>query len=258
MNVLGIDCSSDSLCVAVRRSSGTEKGADARRELPKHPFKEAQGHATREGVVIHEIDTGLRHAQLVLPAVEACLKDSSLSLSDLDLLACASGPGSFTGLRIAMATVKGLSSALAIPFVAVPTLDCLASDWTGASPVIIPVQDAQRGRFYAAVYEHGRRTSGYLDLPLADLLELVDTFSEVLIVGPDADLLLEAEEDHPGLRVARYGRRVPGRALVDLAEAQYRSEGPSPSDASPLYVRKSDAEENEHGTHTGADGSSGR
>jgi len=251
MNVLGIDCSSDSLVVAVRRSSPPMKIAvsDApsvtRGYTPKHPFKEAQGHDTRDGVVILEIDAGLRHAQRILPAVDLCLKDAGLALVELNLLACASGPGSFTGLRIAMSTIKGLSSALRIHFMAVPTLDCLAADWEGASPVIIPILDAHRGQFYAAAYERGVRRSGYLDLPLVDLLELADTFPEVLIVGPDADLVIEAEETRPSLRVARYGRRESGRALLDLAQTRFHSEGPSSSDASPLYVRKSDAEENE-------------
>lgn len=243
MNILAIDCSSDSLVIAVRRTP--DQGTAAPSGRPKHPFREVQGHRTRDGVVILEIDAGLRHAQRILPAAEFCLKDAGLGLKELDLLACASGPGSFTGLRIAMSTIKGISSALAIPFVAVPTLDCIAEEWTGTSPILMPVLDAHRGHFYTAVYERGVRKSGYLDLPLVDLLELADTFPEVLVVGPDADLLIEAEEGRSGLRVARHGRRAVGRALLDLAQDRFRSEGPSAPDESPLYVRPSDAEENE-------------
>lgn len=243
MNILGIDCSSDSLCVAVRRSDSDASGD--RYGTPKHPFRDTHGHEARDGTVVLEIDSGLRHAQRVLPATDLCLREAGITLNELDLLTCASGPGSFTGLRIAMSTIKGISSALKVPFVAIPTLDCLAADWEDACPIVLPVLNAHRGQFYAAIYERGTRKSGYLDLPLVELLRLTDTFPEVLIVGPDADLLIESKENRPGLRVARYSRRSAGRALLDLALTRFRSEGPSLSDASPLYVRKSDAEENE-------------
>ena len=248
MNVLGIDCSAQALCVAVRRSSSeqAQEGlpSNPRKIPPKHPFRESRGHEAGNGVVILEIDAGLRHAQRLLPAVELCLRDVGLSLSDLDLLACAAGPGSFTGLRIAMSTIKGLASALDLPFVAVPTLDCLAGEWEGAPGILLPVLDAHRGQFYAAFYDRGVRISGYLDLPLADLLALADSYPAVLVVGPDADLFLEAEQDHPGIHVARYGRGSSGRALLDLAESRFLSQGPEPDDASPLYIRQSDAQEN--------------
>lgn len=238
MNVLGLDCSADTLCAAVRRSDSVSLKQDP----PKHPFREARGHETRDGTIILEIDVGLRHAQRILPAVKLCLNEAGLDVRDLDLLACAAGPGSFTGLRIALSTVKGLSSALGLPFVTVPTPDCLAAEWEDACPVIIPVLDAQRGRFYAAVYERGRRISGYMDLPLTELLGYADAFPEVLFVGPASDLLAGSEEGRPGLRIARGGRRSPARALLDLAVETYRAEGPAHPECGPLYVRKSDAE----------------
>lgn len=239
MNVLGLDCSSDTLCASVRRSGAS---AAERTKAPKHPFRESRGHDTRDGTIVLEIDAGLRHAQRILPAVELCLNEAGIGARDLDLLACAAGPGSFTGLRIALSTIKGLSSALDIPFVTVPTPDCLAAEWEGACPVIIPVLDAQRGRFYAAVYEQGRRTSGYMDLPLTELLSYADAFPEVLFVGPASDVLSGSEEGRPGLRIARYGQRSPARALLDLAVKTYGSEGPAHPECGPLYVRKSDAE----------------
>lgn len=249
MNVLGLDCSADTLCAAVRRSgsptggpSGDGSAASGKPGIPKHPFREPRGHETRDGTIVLEIDAGLRHAQRILPAVDLCLREAGLELRDLDLLACAAGPGSFTGLRIALSTVKGLSSALGIPFVTVPTPDCLAAEWEGACPVVIPVLDAQRGRFYAAVYERGRRTSGYLDLPLTELLRYADAFPEVLFTGPAADLLVGSEEGRPGLRIVRYGRGSPARGLLDLAVERFRSEGPADPECGPLYVRKSDAE----------------
>ncbi|MCK7577232.1 MAG: hypothetical protein MZV65_16275 [Chromatiales bacterium] len=108
--------------------------------------------------------------------------------------------------------------------------------------MVIPVLDAQRGRFYAAVFELGRRTSDYLDLPLTELLRYADAFPEVLFVGPAADLLAGAEEGRQGLRIVRYGRGSSGRGLLDLAVARFGTDGPADPEAGPLYVRKSDAE----------------
>ncbi|HSV57060.1 MAG TPA: tRNA (adenosine(37)-N6)-threonylcarbamoyltransferase complex dimerization subunit type 1 TsaB [Magnetospirillaceae bacterium] len=238
MNILGIDCSTDSLLVAVRR------GRD-RPDPPKHPFREPGGHDARNGTVILDIGTGLRHIQRVLPAVDICLREAGLTLEDLDLLACTAGPGSFTGLRIALATVKGLSAALVVPFVLVPTTDCLAADWEGTAPVVIPLLNAQRGRFYAAVYERGTRISDYLDLPLTALLRMADPFPEVLFVSPGADLVQESVAARQGMRSARKLGGAGGRGLLALAEARYLSAGPDHPGSGPLYVRRSDAEEQE-------------
>lgn len=247
MNVVALDCSTDILAVAVARAydaPGT-RGVPGARSVPKHPYREERGHAPSpgRGLAAVSIDAGYRHTERLMGAVDYCLAEAGLSKSELDLVACAEGPGSFTGLRIAMATAKGLSAGLGIPFVAVPTLDAYAAEWAGAAPVIVPVLDAKRSHFYYAVYEGGRRIGGPYDEGLEALLRRVNGYAELLFVGPDADLLDGSAVDRSGFRIAAARRRSPIASLVDLALERYASSGGAAPDASPLYLRASDAEE---------------
>lgn len=237
MNVLALDCSTDVLAVAVGR------GRAARPEPSKHPYRDAEGHAALSGVVTLEVDLGYRHAERVMDAVEFCLAEAGLRKDELDLLACASGPGSFTGLRIAMSTVKGMSLALGKPFVAVPTLDAVARDWEGACPVVVPVLDAKRARFYFAAYLHGTRVAGPFDGGVESMVRCVDAYPEALFVGRDASLLEETVGARAGFRLARGHERAPTRALLELARETFERDGPAAEDASPIYIRPSDAEE---------------
>ncbi len=238
MNVLVLDCSSSILAVGVERNAGA-----AEKHLPKHPFKETGGHGSASGLVSVSIDAGFRHAERIMGAIDFCLGESGLHKSELDLLACASGPGSFTGLRIAMSTIKGLALGLGKPFVAIPTLDALAEEWHGASPVIVPVLDAKRSHFYFGVYVDGKLTSGPHDDTKEALLALVASCPEVLFAGPDAAMLQSLCLERSGLRICAYSKKAPVAALVSLALRRFLEFGPASAEESPLYLRASDAEE---------------
>jgi tRNA threonylcarbamoyladenosine biosynthesis protein TsaB len=176
-------------------------------------------------------------------AIEYCVAEAGLKAADLDLLACAGGPGSFTGLRIGLATVKGLSLGLSKPFVTVPTLDALAADWEGAAPVIVPLIDAKRSHFYFAVYERGRQAAGPFDYGIERVLELTHAYPEVLFVGPDSDMIESSLSEHSGFRVATERRRAPIAAMARLAVGIFEGGGPGRPDAGLMYLRASDAEE---------------
>jgi tRNA threonylcarbamoyladenosine biosynthesis protein TsaB len=212
---------------------------------PKHPYREERGHkpAPGPGFVGVSVDAGFRHAERLMGAVDFCLSEAGLGKSDIDLFACAGGPGSFTGLRIAMASIKGMAYGLGKPFVSVPSLDAMAADWEGSVPVIVPLMDAKRSRFYFGIYESGRLVSGPHDATLERLLTLVSGYSEVLFVGPDADMLDPAIQDRTGYRRAELPRRAPIAALLSLAIRNYTQNGPALADESPNYLRASDAEE---------------
>jgi len=242
VNILAVDCSGDILSVGVGRGFDAERHGPV---SPKHPYREesGHGHAPGPGFVSVSIDAGFRHAERVMGAIEYCVAEAGLKSADLELLACAGGPGSFTGLRIGMATVKGLSLGLGVPFVTVPTLDALAADWEGAAPVLVPVIDAKRSRFYFAVYKNGSLVAGPFDDGLERIIALTDAYSEVLFVGPDADMLESSIAERSGFRIAVENRRAPVAAMARLAADIFRKSGPSPSGAGLVYLRASDAEE---------------
>lgn len=98
------------------------------------------------------ITTKLTHSQTIMPMIDELLKKVSLDISDIDLFACSEGPGSFTGLRIGIGTVKGLAFGLDKPVCAVSTLEALAYNIAPTPYAIAPIMDARRGQVYNAVY----------------------------------------------------------------------------------------------------------
>lgn len=93
------------------------------------------------------------HSQTLLPMLDEIVKMIELELAEVDAIAVAAGPGSFTGLRIGSATAKGLGLALDKPLIAVPTVDALAYNLYGTDRVICPLMDARRNQVYTGIYE---------------------------------------------------------------------------------------------------------
>ena len=93
------------------------------------------------------------HSQTLLPMIHDMLEMADVSVKELDAIAIASGPGSFTGLRIGAATAKGLGGALSIPLIAVPTLEGLAYNLAGAEALVCPIMDARRQQAYYGIYD---------------------------------------------------------------------------------------------------------
>ena len=93
------------------------------------------------------------HSQTLLPMIEKVVDMSGIELEQIDAIAIAAGPGSFTGLRIGSATAKGLGLALEKPLIHIPTLEGLAYNLCGIADVVCPIMDARRGQVYAGIYE---------------------------------------------------------------------------------------------------------
>jgi tRNA threonylcarbamoyladenosine biosynthesis protein TsaB len=99
------------------------------------------------------VNTGNTHSQTLLPVVEQLLKISETSFDDIDCYACSTGPGSFTGVRIGVATVKGIAYGKNKPCISVSTLEALAYNLIGFDGIICPVMNARRNQVYNALFE---------------------------------------------------------------------------------------------------------
>ncbi len=93
------------------------------------------------------------HSQTLLPMLDEVVKIAELELKDIDAIAVAGGPGSFTGLRIGSSTAKGLGLALNKPIISIPTVDALAYNLYGTDRLICPIMDARRNQVYTGIYE---------------------------------------------------------------------------------------------------------
>lgn len=133
------------------------------------------------------------HSETLMPTIERLLQECSVAVQDLDALAVSSGPGSFTGLRIGMATVKGISLAAAKPVVTLSTLDILASNIAGSDALVCPLLDARKNEIYCGFYESTRIFPIALKEPIAcspekfiaDARELAYTrhIKKIILVG---------------------------------------------------------------------------
>ncbi len=99
------------------------------------------------------VNTGNTHSQTLLPIVEQVLKISETILDEIDLFACSTGPGSFTGVRIGAATLKGIAYGKNKPCVSVSTLDALAYNLSALDGLIVPVMNARRSQVYNALFD---------------------------------------------------------------------------------------------------------
>ena len=122
--------------------------------------------------VVHDLPED--YSSWLLPAVDRALRAASKSLTDIDLFAVATGPGSFTGVRVGLTTVKAWAEVFKKPVVGVSRLEILAYESEGTAPYVASFIDAQRGQLFGALY---KRSSGALTL---EGQEMVGTVSEFI------------------------------------------------------------------------------
>jgi tRNA threonylcarbamoyladenosine biosynthesis protein TsaB len=187
----------------------------------------------------------LTAAEGLLPAVDAALRDGGSDVSDVAAFAVSIGPGSFTRLRVGLATAKGLAFGTPRPLVPVPTLAALAWAAKRRDAPVVPLLDARRGEVYAAAFDLGG------DLPQLALPEGVYTPAELIARLPERCLLvgegvaLCGAEICAGLGAgAATGPADPAARHVGLLGARLlaRGKGVPAAEAVPRYVRRAEAE----------------
>ena len=120
---------------------------------------------------LYNIDNGLTQSELLLPMAENLLNSLKLDFKDIDLVCAATGPGSFTGVRIGTALVKGIAFGRNIPCVSVSTLEELAENITPLRGILVPVMDAKRGQVYTAIFKSNGKTAERVSEDMAISIE---------------------------------------------------------------------------------------
>ena len=116
------------------------------------------------------LNEGLTHSEILLPSIEKILYENNLKISDMDLFVCDVGPGSFTGIRIGIATLKAFSDSLNIPAIGVNSLECLAHN-VSSSSIICSIIDCKNDNCYFALYELKDSVYKILELPQANSIQ---------------------------------------------------------------------------------------
>lgn len=215
VQVLALDTSTDSLSVALVRDRETACE------------------------IVLKVKAG--HAGIILPVIDEVLRKAGTPREAIDLIAVGTGPGSFTGLRIGIATAKGLAVSLGCRFVGVSTLDTMAQAVLPSPMPVMPVLDAKKGEVFCASYDrHGSRLSALMNRRPESVVALVS--EETLFVGNGCGLYRDAFTRGLG---TRYHEAAPylwvPRASVLAGIALDMAPGDEPADVLPVYVRESDA-----------------
>ncbi len=209
-----------------------------------------------KGKLLSEInlDRGSKHSEQLLPLIDQALKNARLKVAQMDLIALAAGPGSFTGVRIAAATGKALAQGLDKELVQINSLDALALNMPAEKSLVIPLLDARKNEFYSATYtyEAGKQIKIKDDRAINPGL-LYEEVAASLAAGQMAYFLGEgAQACRTQIQEALGGRAqvlpenmgsIRASALARLAEEKYqRGEIASYYTLAPLYLRKPEAE----------------
>ena len=127
------------------------------------------------------------HSASLMPMIEAALNAAGTELNHMDAIAAVTGPGSFTGVRIGVATAKGLAHGAGLPCIPVDALEALAVSAGVFDGLVCPIQDARAGQVYGAVFRQGERLTGDEPLKLEDYLDQAEKLgNRFLFLGDGA------------------------------------------------------------------------
>ena len=219
MNILSLDTSTPVLSLSVRTNSSYEE---------------------------RKIIGNFSHSENLLGEIKSMTKRAGIELKDFELLICTKGPGSFTGLRVGMAGLKGISLASSAPLVSVPTLsvidESVKSLWKGP---VLSVKKKKKKKFYFRLRVGEEIVISDRDGNPEDVIETLKSLKDILITGPDAALFaskLSSFEDLD-ITVDPEAPRCLSYALEKLGMEKYKIDGPDDIGEGPVYIRRSDAEE---------------
>ena len=204
----------------------------------------------QDDVILYDaiINVGLNHSEVLLPAIDQACLQARIKITEIDLFACTIGPGSFTGLRIGVSTLKGLMLATGKPAVGISSLAALALNVSKSSKIICSVMDAGRGQVYIAYYRYNE--NGLLDQigtdKAVDPREIIhNPEQEIIFVGDGAikyaDILSSTKTKEINIASALQ-QYIRASSVGILGREKYdRNELLDAKTFVPIYLRSADA-----------------
>ncbi len=190
-------------------------------------------------------NTGLTHSRTLLPMIDSALKNAEIPLESVDLFACSAGPGSFTGIRIGVAAVKGLCEATGKKCLPVSTLEALAYNLVGSECIAVSVMDARCNQVYCGIFlvdgEEITRLSEDEAIKIDDLQKKLEYYDgKIVFVGDGAELCHKAL----GYEIAGKGNLFQrGSSVAFCAEKKLLKKEPiDGNELLPVYLRLPQAE----------------
>lgn len=196
------------------------------------------------------INDGRKHSEKLMNIINIALENSGIEISQIDAFACSIGPGSFTGLRLGAAAVKGLGQAMNKPLIAVPTLEALAYNIFPCKGLICPMLDAQRKMVYSSLYriEDNKliKLEDYRAIDIDRLINRLEEYGEeIVILGDGVPIFGQKLKDAlPNVVEASSATLYPrASSVAALAEKLYKEgKALNYNELELYYIRKSQAE----------------
>lgn len=191
------------------------------------------------------------HSQTLLPMIDAVVEMLELDINELDAIAIAAGPGSFTGLRIGSATVKGLGLAIDKPIVPVPTCHGLAYNVCGTDRLICPIMDARRNQVYTGIYSFEQNKlvvhENQMAIDVCELIQRLEKYNRPVLFLGDGVPVYRKTIDEQMLGEHCYApvhlNRQRASSIAALGMEMYKAgQYESADEHAPIYLRKSQAE----------------
>lgn len=196
------------------------------------------------------VNNKLTHSQTLMPIIDSILKQAETDLSEIDLIAVANGPGSFTGLRIGVSAVKGFAHAANIPVVGISTLTSMAYNLPYCPHIICPIMDARRSQVYNAVYKWNDDELTELKAPRAlgidELLDELSDYERVVFLGDGVpvhkSVITEKLGDRSSFAPLNANLQRASSLSAAAIKAYAKGKAVDGSELTPDYLRKSQAE----------------
>lgn len=209
----------------------------------------ASAAVTENGQILAEefVNNGYTHSVTLMPIIEKVLKDSGISVSDIDLLAITNGPGSFTGVRIGIASAKGICDAANLPCFAVSTLEAIAKPLSAKDVLAVSVMDARCNQVYTASFYMGKRETADRAILISELInELKNEKRDIILIGDGALMCCEKmQSELCGISVADEEIRLVHASNIGFLAEKKVNNGEEPvksEELLPFYLRLPQAE----------------
>jgi len=216
----------------------------------------------KDGVLLAEemLNIGNTHSVQLMPMVAYALQQSQINIKEVDAVAVSQGPGSFTGLRIGMATAKGLAQGAGCKLITVPTLDALAQNMWGTNDLVCPILNAKKDEVYTAVYKFdGQKMqllSEYMATSPQDLAQnLLEKSANICFLGDGVPVYRTLLEEIMGEKASFAPLHKLLSNGASLAYVGYQKallgEFAELYTAQPIYIRKCEAQIRWEAQHPG-------
>ena len=191
----------------------------------------------------NELDDGKTHSENLMPLLDELLKRNSINIKDIEMIACTVGPGSFTGIRIGVATIKPIAEVLNIKIASVMSLEALARNIENKS-TIVSLIDARNNQVYCGIFDKNyNKKEDYIADDINEIIKILEKYEKIIFVGNGAilhkELLMNSLND---IEFAQNNKQS-AENVGKIGYKKYLENNLCTADTiMPVYLRKSQAE----------------